>query len=113
MADQFGRLRPRSSGRGRGGAGLGRAGGSGGHADSEGKRALFSAGSDEPEVPPLGTIKVHCSRCDSTSVLTPRQALTAALPSVHLPFLRGDHPSWMRCPACGRRTWVRLGLQIW
>jgi hypothetical protein len=105
MADQFDRLRPRANGRPRDN-GLGR------HADTEGKRALFSAGSDEPDVPPLGTITIHCSRCDSTSALTPRQALAAALPSVHLPFLRGDHPSWMRCPACGRRTWVRLGLRI-
>ena len=105
MADQFGRLRPR-----RGGGGLGPR--TVRHADSEGKRVLFSANSDEPEVPPLGTITVHCSGCDITSALTPRQALAAALPSLHLPLLRRDHPSWMRCPACGRRTWVRLGLQI-
>jgi hypothetical protein len=105
MADQFGRLRPRVGGRGRE-PGLGR------HADSEGKRALFSTAYDEPDAPTLGTITLHCSACDTTSVLTPRQTLAAALPSLHLPFVRGDHPSWMRCPACARRTWVRLGLQI-
>jgi hypothetical protein len=35
-----------------------------------------------------------------------------ALPSVHLPLVRRGHPSWMRCPACARRTWVRLGLRL-
>ncbi|HEX2051633.1 MAG TPA: hypothetical protein VHJ34_13525 [Actinomycetota bacterium] len=27
----------------------------------------------------------------------------------HLPLLR-DYPSWFRCPACGRRTWMRVHL---
>jgi len=105
-ADPFGRLRPHTE------AVAGRGAATPRHGDAEGKRALFSAAFDEPEVPPLGAITVHCSGCDTTSVLTPRQALTAALPSLHLPFVRRGHPSWMRCPACGRRTWVRLGLQI-
>jgi hypothetical protein len=80
-------------------------------ADREGKRALFS-----PEVPPVGAplvgaVTVACSACAATTVLTPRQALFAVLPGLHLPLLRPDYPSWMRCPACRRRTWVRVGLR--
>jgi hypothetical protein len=56
-------------------------------------------------------VTVDCSACRATTVLTPRQALLAALPSLHLPLLKRDHSSWLRCPACGRRTWVRLGLR--
>jgi hypothetical protein len=77
--------------------------------DPAGRHALFTA-SARPPVP--GTLTVDCSECGEESVLTPFGALRAAIPSVHLPILRRDHPSWMRCPACGRRTWVRLRLHI-
>ena len=44
--------------------------------------------------------------------MTPRQLVSLALPSVHLPFVRRGHPSWMRCPACSRRTWVKVVITL-
>ena len=78
-------------------------------ADPQGRRSLYSV-AEQP--PPAGAITVACSRCGETSVATPRQVVWLALPSLHLPILRKEHPSWMRCPACGQRTWVRLGLRL-
>jgi hypothetical protein len=100
----FDRLRPRA-GSARGGArrvtSL--------HRDPEGRQSLYSV-TEQPPAP--GTVTVECSACEQVSVVTPRQLVTLALPSVHLPMLRRGHPSWMRCPACGRRTWVRIGLTL-
>jgi hypothetical protein len=80
-------------------------------ADAEGKRALYSPSTPEPAP---GGIRLSCSVCGERSVLTVGRALRAAVPSLHLPILRrfgAHHTSWMRCPACGRRTWVRLELR--
>ena len=74
--------------------------------DTAGKRALFSAATADSQ-PAAGSIVIECSACSERSVLTPTQAVRAALPSVHLPFIKRDYPSWMRCPACKKRTWVR------
>jgi predicted RNA-binding Zn-ribbon protein involved in translation (DUF1610 family) len=92
--------------------------------DAEGKRALFSSGA-EGAAPAGGSVSVECSSCGETTVLSPAQAVRAALPSLHLGFAVGrrgasttlgltrrPYPSWMRCPACGRRTWVRVTLQV-
>jgi hypothetical protein len=79
--------------------------------DVEGKRALFSPSTPQPAP---GGISLTCSVCEQRSVLTVGGALRAAVPSLHLPFLArlgARHTSWMRCPACGRRTWVRLHLR--
>lgn len=74
--------------------------------DTAGKRALFSAaGADQPAA--AGSVVIECSSCAERSVLTPTQAMRAALPSIHLPLIKRDYPSWMRCPACEKRTWVR------
>ncbi|HVA59374.1 MAG TPA: hypothetical protein VNG13_02415 [Mycobacteriales bacterium] len=77
--------------------------------DAAGKRALFSAGD---VLPAAGAVSIDCSACGERTALSPARALRAALPSVHLPVLRRDYPSWMRCPACTRRTWVRVGLHL-
>lgn len=77
-------------------------------ADVQGKRALFSV--DAPSATARGAFRLTCSGCGATSSLTPRQALTAAVPSLHLPVLRRKFPSWMRCPACRRHRWVRIDL---
>lgn len=74
-----------------------------------GRRALYS---DAQQPPAFGAVTITCSSCGEQSVATPLGLVTLALPSVHLPLLRRGHPSWMRCPACGRRTWVRLGLRL-
>jgi hypothetical protein len=77
--------------------------------DPQGRQALFS---ESPDVPAMGAITVTCSSCGQTTALTLRRAALQALPSVHLPLLRKGHPSLMRCPACRKLTWVRLGVQV-
>ncbi|MBA2770315.1 MAG: hypothetical protein H0U35_14550 [Sporichthyaceae bacterium] len=78
-------------------------------ADPLGRRALYSTARQSPA---LGTVTITCSSCKETAVTSPRGLIGLALPSIHLPVLRRDHSSWMRCPSCGRRTWVRLGLRL-
>jgi len=73
--------------------------------DVQGKAALFSGAA---AVPPLGHVAITCSQCHNASVVSYVQALGLALPSVHLFLVRRDYPSWMRCPACGERHWVRV-----
>ena len=76
--------------------------------DSDGKRALFSAAPGEPVTAAFGAVAVECSSCGTESVLTPRQLLRAAIPSLHLPFVKKDHPSYVRCPACQKHAWVSI-----
>jgi hypothetical protein len=82
-----------------------------GGADREGKRALFSAEVPPAATVPFGTLTVTCSQCRVTTAMTFTAALTAAVPSVHLFGVKRGYPSWMRCPACKRRTWVKLGFR--
>lgn len=77
--------------------------------DPEGRRALYSVVGQSPC---LGSATIDCSSCKRTSVVTPRQLLGLAAPSLHLPLIKRRHPSWMRCPACGARTWVRVRLRF-
>lgn len=80
-------------------------------ADREGKRALFSADTPPPAPPATGALRMTCSGCKTVSALSPRQAVAAALPSLHLPVLRRKFPSWMRCPACKKHQWVRVDVR--
>jgi hypothetical protein len=77
--------------------------------DPEGRGALFSV-TEQPPAP--GAVTVTCSDCEQTTAVSPRRLATLALPSVHLPLIRRDHPSWMRCPACGKRTWVKIVVTL-
>jgi hypothetical protein len=77
--------------------------------DPQGRRALYSVAE---QAPALGAVSIECSSCHQASVVTPRGLVGLAVPSVHLPWLRRGHGSWMRCPSCGRRTWVRVGLRL-
>jgi hypothetical protein len=77
--------------------------------DPQGRRSLYSVAAQPPA---LGAVTVECSACQEASVVTPRGLVRLAVPSLHLPLLRRGHPSWMRCPACRRRTWVRVGLRL-
>jgi hypothetical protein len=112
----FDRVRPRSAGPSLLGADLGH--------DAQGKRALFSSAA-EAASPSIGSALVECSRCDERTVLGLAQALRAALPSLHLGVrighgddvrsvnvLNREFPTYMRCPACGRPSWVRFTLQV-
>lgn len=83
--------------------------------DQEGKRALFSATPIDAPVESsasFGAVVVSCGRCDESTVLTPAQAIQLAVPSFHVPFLKKDHGSWMRCPSCHERTWVSVEIQL-
>ena len=76
--------------------------------DPMGKMALFSS---QRRPPPAGTFLVDCSACRRETPVSPVQLVRSAFPfSVHLPLLRKYH-SFMRCPSCGRRTWVRVRWQ--
>lgn len=92
--------------------------------DAEGKRALFTSASDVAQ-PGIGSALVECSRCNARTVLRPMQAIRAMLPSLHLGIrvghgedvrslgvLKHDYPTYMRCPDCGRPSWVRLTIQV-
>lgn len=78
-------------------------------ADADGKRALFSTGAPTASV---GSVRVDCSSCGVTSVLGMRQALHLAIPSLHLPILKREYPSFARCPECQRFTWLRIKLVL-
>ncbi|HEX3824658.1 MAG TPA: hypothetical protein VHV79_09365 [Mycobacteriales bacterium] len=92
--------------------------------DAEGKRALFSSAADTAS-PGVGSALVECSRCEVRTVLGLAKALRATMPSLHLGLRIGhggeihtmslggrDYPTYMRCPACGRPSWVRFTLQV-
>jgi hypothetical protein len=92
--------------------------------DAEGKRALFSS-TGSADRPGMGSVLVECSRCDQRTVLGPAQAIRVAWPSLHLALRigRGEdvsvvglttrkYPTYLRCPACGRPSWVRYTIQI-
>jgi hypothetical protein len=78
-------------------------------ADADGKRALFSPGAPTSSV---GSVRVDCSSCGVMSVLGMRQALHMAIPSLHLPILKRDYPSFAKCPECQRFTWLRIKLVL-
>jgi ribosomal protein L37E len=92
--------------------------------DAEGKRALYSSAA-ETALPGIGSALVECSRCGERTVLGLAQALRAAIPSIHLGLRVGhgdevrsvslgkrEYPTYMRCPACGRPSWVRFTFQV-
>lgn len=80
--------------------------------DHEGRRALFSAGERPEESGTVGSVVVSCGACDAETVLSPTAALRLAVPSLHLPYLRRGHGSWMRCPACRQHTWVSVQIRL-
>ncbi len=71
--------------------------------------ALFSSKEREPAGDD-GGFTVECSSCLAETKVGAAALARAALPlSVHLPFVRRFH-SFMRCPACRRRAWVRVRI---
>ena len=77
--------------------------------DPQGRQALYSTAVEQPAP---GAVTVECSSCGASTNVTPRQLVKLSLPSIHLPLLRRGHSSWMRCPACHRRTWVKLVITL-
>ncbi len=69
------------------------------------KHALYTKTERKPR-----TCTVECSRCREETRVSYLELAALLFPiHVHLPLLRYHH-SWMRCPACGKRTWVRVHL---
>lgn len=68
-----------------------------------GRDALFSVGPRRP-----GTVLVDCeSCCERSRVGLLDVGVRLLTVSAWLPARPFGH--WMRCPACGRRTWCRIG----
>jgi hypothetical protein len=81
--------------------------------DHEGRRALFSGGDDRPDDNgATGSVVVSCGSCGADTVLSPTAALRLAVPSLHLPYLKRGHGSWMRCPACRTHAWVSVQIRL-
>lgn len=76
--------------------------------DPMGKAALYSVSAPRPG--PLGTLALECSSCKREAPVRLRDIPRLAFPfNVHLP--RRYH-SLMKCPSCGRRTWLRAHWRI-
>jgi hypothetical protein len=70
-----------------------------------GKYALYSATQRRPY-----TCTVECSACREETRVSYLELGALMFPvHLHLPVIRYHH-SWFRCPACGRRTWLRVHL---
>ena len=82
--------------------------------DQQGRRALFSGEGAPPPSSPAstGAVVVDCGDCGERTVLSAASALQYVVPSVHVPYLKREHGSWMRCPACRKRTWVSVQIQL-
>jgi hypothetical protein len=77
--------------------------------DPMGRMALYSI---EQKPRATGTLIVECSSCRREKPVTVIELMLAALPfSIHLPVIRRFH-SYMRCPSCGRRTWLRVRWEL-
>lgn len=71
--------------------------------DGQGKEALYSTA---PGAPPTAHLQVVCERCDVESGLRSLTALRLFMPPLlYGPFRRR---LWARCPACQRRSWLRV-----
>lgn len=76
--------------------------------DHQGKRALFS-GADQP--PSIGSVAVDCPKCSRRSVISVMRLARLALPGVYVPVPGSAHRAWIKCPACGVRSWVSVSLK--
>lgn len=71
----------------------------------EGRDALFSTGPRQ-----VGTVVVTCSSCRARSRINLTDlGLRWLTGTVWIPGRKDGH--WMKCPACNRRTWCRIGWQ--
>jgi hypothetical protein len=74
--------------------------------DPMGRMALFSE--IEPQEPAQERLWIECSSCLKETPVSALGLVKSTLPfSLHFPMIKRYH-SYMRCPACGRRTWVRV-----
>lgn len=69
----------------------------------EGRGALYSAHR------PTGPVRVDCSRCGATTRISAADALRR-IAGLSLWLPGRTYSRLLRCPACHRRSWVRLRL---
>ena len=70
-----------------------------------GKHALYSAAERKPR-----TLTVECSACREETRVSYIELAALLFPfHFHVPVMKYHH-SWFKCPACGRRTWLRVHL---
>ena len=71
----------------------------------DGKDALYSTGPRQS-----GTVVVSCTKCKArTRINLTDLGLRWLGGTVWIPGRKNGH--WMRCPACGARTWCSIGWQ--
>lgn len=76
--------------------------------DPMGKAALFTSASEKRSN--LGTISLECSACKRETPVGWVELLSLMLP---LPVtIPRHHHTWMKCPSCGRRAWMRARWRI-
>jgi len=67
------------------------------------RHALYSATERRPF-----TCTVECSSCRDETRVTYMELVALLFPvHFHTPLIR-YYSSWLRCPACGRRSWCRI-----
>lgn len=76
--------------------------------DPQGKRSLFS---EEVAPPAVGSVALHCDKCDVRSVVSMVKAAKLALPGLYVPVPGRTDRVWMKCPACGSRGWIHVHLK--
>lgn len=70
--------------------------------DPQGKTALFSDASRAD-----GPFIVECSRCQAVTRVGIGRLARLAFP-VNFTLPLKYHHTWMRCPACANRAWLRI-----
>lgn len=76
--------------------------------DPQGKRSLFS----EQEAPPaLGSVALHCTKCEKRSVVSVVKAAKLAMPLLYVPTPGRVDRVWMKCPSCESRAWVKVSFK--
>lgn len=70
-----------------------------------GKHALYSASEKKSF-----SCTVECSECREETRVSYIELAALMFPvAFHLPLVKYHH-SWFRCPACGKRTWLRIHI---
>jgi hypothetical protein len=72
--------------------------------DPQGKAALFSGQARDD-----GPLVVECSGCTQTTRVGFARLARLAFPIAPTNPLRYYH-TWMRCPSCNRRNWVKVRM---
>jgi len=62
---------------------------------------------------PLGALALECSACREETPVTAVELARLAFPfSLALPMLKRENWAYLRCPACGHRTWMQPHIRL-